>query len=583
MKLSLDRNIALRKPIFLVYLTLFVLLSVLASIVFTRSGEIIKKYSHTLETVSGKLELLLKIRKNSELIKSAVVGFVVHSDSAVSGQEAKSVTSLLGNNRKSWSVYKTLVESKEEEVIFDSLMIYEQQQSDTWAKIIKIKQSKTGNNISDTALHVLILNPAYTRYQNTISVLSDFVVTSIHTDGKKIENLVFNSRKKFLLFIFFSFFLLLILGVLILKAISKLQNDNSLLKEQDKQINEQKILVEGILSSAPDGIIGVDGTGQIVLFNKQAEAMFGYSNEEIMGASPEKIISFNIGGTPASSITEYFAGFSGSTMRHLENDLYAFNKNGNSYPVDINLGSIQTDKGIYFILVARDVSKRKIAEEELKEKNSVLKSLSSYLQNVREEERKYLAREVHDELGQLVSALKIDIDWFGIRGEESDGAYKNRSIHANKTIDILLTSIRKIASGLRPSVLDDFGLNAALRWQCKEFQNLNNIPCIFEEGFDDTAIPINIKTELFRMAQEAMTNVMRHAKASYIRISTEEDEKHLSLTITDNGVGFDMGQHKNTLGLIGLRERALSIDGKLKIESSIGNGTIISIVLPKKL
>ena len=94
---------------------------------------------------------------------------------------------------------------------------------------------------------------------------------------------------------------------------------------------------------------------------------------------------------------------------------------------------------------------------------------------------------------------------------------------------------------------------------------------------------MNIKTELFRMAQEAMTNVMRHAKASNIRISTGEDEKNLYLTITDNGVGFDMAQHKNTLGLIGLRERALSIGGKLKIESSIGMGTVISIAVPRKL
>ncbi len=239
-------------------------------------------------------------------------------------------------------------------------------------------------------------------------------------------------------------------------------------------------------------------------------------------------------------------------------------------------------KAIRMIGASQDITERKKAEDELKEKNIELKRLSAYLQSVREEERKYLAREVHDELGQLASALKIDIDWLNIKVSTLGDAARKRIAHANKTIEILIASVRQIASALRPSVLDDFGLNAALHWQCTEFQNLNGIQCIFSPGFDDGGLSVGLKTELFRIAQESLTNVMRHAKADKVSIRTKENSECFYLYIIDNGQGFNVEQSKNTLGLIGLRERAVSLGGKLEIESQIGKGTTISAIVPKK-
>lgn len=581
LEFSLAKNIAFRKPIFLVYITLFALLCISAVIVVIQSREILTKYSSTLETVSGKLELLLNIRKNAEQIKSAVVGYAIHSDPNVYWEEEKSIYNLSISNKKNWDTYRLKIEDNEEKLLFDSVIFNERLQSGAWEKVITMKKAIGLSEIKDPAFHKLMINPGYTRYQYYISALSDNILKGIHTEGKKIEDKVLQSRRKIILFTILAFCLLLMLGILILNAIRELQNDNRLLNKQDKLISDQKLLFEGILSAAPDGIIGVDEGGKIFLFNKQAETMFGYTGEEILGSSPEKIISFDRGNSSVSCIMKYFTGFVGSKIEHTENELYGLGESGIHFPIEISLGNIQTGNSVCFILVVRDVTKRKIAENELKEKNTVLKSLTGYLQNVREEERKYLAREVHDELGQLASALKIDIDWFGIKMENKDETFQNRIQHANKTIAVLITTIRKIASGLRPSVLDDFGLNAALHWQCTEFQNLNGIPCIFNEGFNDTNLSTEIKTEVFRMVQEAMTNVMRHAKAGTIIISAHEDEQNLYISITDDGVGFDLDQRKNTLGLIGLRERALSVNGKLIIESIIGKGTVINIVLPK--
>jgi PAS domain S-box-containing protein len=230
----------------------------------------------------------------------------------------------------------------------------------------------------------------------------------------------------------------------------------------------------------------------------------------------------------------------------------------------------------------QDIDAMKKAEEKLKDKNNELKELSAYLQNVREAERKHIAREVHDELGQLASSLQIDVDWLGIKTEGLGENVNNRIIHANKSIKELITTIRKIAAGLRPSILDDFGLNAALHWFCNEFQQLNNVQCEYKEEFNDSNLSTEIKTELFRMSQESLTNVMRHAKAKKATVHITEDLNKIYLTVTDDGVGFDVKQRKNTLGLVGLRERAISVKGELHITSEVGKGTTISAIIPKK-
>jgi signal transduction histidine kinase len=132
-------------------------------------------------------------------------------------------------------------------------------------------------------------------------------------------------------------------------------------------------------------------------------------------------------------------------------------------------------------------------------------------------------------------------------------------------------------------MLDELGLNASLEWQCKEFSALNGIPCVFEQAFDDEDLSNEIKTELFRICQESLTNVMRHAAATHVQVSINDTAEGLHLSINDNGKGFDVKQHSNTLGLIGMRERVLSINGKLSVVSQPGKGTTISAAISKKM
>lgn len=257
-----------------------------------------------------------------------------------------------------------------------------------------------------------------------------------------------------------------------------------------------------------------------------------------------------------------------------------------------SIGGILLLATVYSLMVRRTVKIRtralqktlddlKKSEEALTEKNSELKQLSTYLHHIREDERKRISREVHDELGQLASAVKIDLDWLDSRILQPDESAKKRIQHATNTTNVLLGSIRKIASGLRPGILDDFGLNAAIQWQSEEFTKLTGIPCYTSFDFDDEQLSGNLKTELFRMVQESLTNVMRHAAAKKVNIYTSEDNQNLYVSIQDDGMGFNASLSTQTFGLLGLRERAQSLHGSLTINSEPGKGTTVHITVPK--
>lgn len=228
-----------------------------------------------------------------------------------------------------------------------------------------------------------------------------------------------------------------------------------------------------------------------------------------------------------------------------------------------------------------DITARKNAEAELQLKNVQLKELSTHLQNVREEERRYLAREVHDELGQLAAVIKMDIDWIRIKMPGLPENYAKRITHASSTTDLLINTIRKLASELRPGMLDELGLNASLEWQCKKFEEIHGIACTFESYFDDSDLDTQVKTALYRICQEALTNVRRHAQATKVRVTIYEKEQKLYLLITDNGRGFEVAQKINALGLIGIRERCMAVNGTLTVESEQGQGTTVCAIIPK--
>jgi signal transduction histidine kinase len=233
-------------------------------------------------------------------------------------------------------------------------------------------------------------------------------------------------------------------------------------------------------------------------------------------------------------------------------------------------------------MIIRDITERKKTEDEILEINKQLRQLSDYLQQVREEERAFIAREIHDELGQQLTVMKMDVSWLQRHAGKADDILRQKTEDLIKMLDQTVRTVRRIASELRPSLLDDMGLEAAIEWHLEEFEKRSAIRIRFDNELIEDTIPDAFKTGLFRIVQESLTNVGRYAKAKNATISLQQQNDQLVLIIQDNGVGFDKEKlgGKKTLGILGMKERAAMMGGTYEIISAPGKGTTVTVKVP---
>ena len=231
-------------------------------------------------------------------------------------------------------------------------------------------------------------------------------------------------------------------------------------------------------------------------------------------------------------------------------------------------------------------AERKLAEEQLASSLEQLRALAAHLQSVREEERTRIAREIHDELGQILTGLKIDLSWLDAElaaGDLTTPRLPREKVKSmSNLIDTTIQVVRKIATELRPGILDDLGLAAALEWQAQEFQTRTGIRCEFTSTLEEIDLDAGRSTAVFRIFQETLTNVARHAHATGVRISVKEQGSQLLLEVRDDGRGITDHELANprSLGLLGMRERALLFGGEVKIGGVLGNGTTVTVSVP---
>ena len=239
----------------------------------------------------------------------------------------------------------------------------------------------------------------------------------------------------------------------------------------------------------------------------------------------------------------------------------------------------------HVIVVLDDITERKLAEETLKQSYEEIRRLTEHLQKIREEERTHIAREIHDELGQQLTVLKMDLSWLNKKLNGSDEAIKQKIRNLLDLLDVTVNSVRRISSELRPSLLDNLGLVAAMEWHLKEFEKSSGIKIIFNEPKEESEMPDSIKNGLFRIFQESLTNVARHSKAKKVKVELLQKKDQLILSIEDDGKGFDKQKAagKKTLGILGMKERAMMMGGSYEINSVPGEGTIITVILPCKI
>ncbi|WP_121357456.1 MEDS domain-containing protein [Flavisolibacter nicotianae] len=222
------------------------------------------------------------------------------------------------------------------------------------------------------------------------------------------------------------------------------------------------------------------------------------------------------------------------------------------------------------------------ANAELTKMAADLRKLSNHLQIIREEERKHIAREIHDELGQFLTAMKFDIAWLHKKQAATDEAIGERLKALDVQLDAMIQSVRKISAELRPSLLDEIGLEAAMEWHLNEFKKRTAIAYSFEENGHYLQLPDPAKTVLFRIFQESLTNIARHSHAKHIQVRLTLEKGGIGMTVKDNGKGFDPRILNTTksLGILGMKERAAEMNGLVTISTLPGRGTTISVWLP---
>jgi PAS domain S-box-containing protein len=335
--------------------------------------------------------------------------------------------------------------------------------------------------------------------------------------------------------------------------------------------------ISELMDALPFYVMLVDEDHHILQANRAVTAQLGVDPQDIVGKyCPAAIHGLNepIDGCPLEEAArkkraverEIFDTASGRWVRSA------------IYPTK---GSTGDGKRVFFHMVT-DITDRKRAEEEVMASREQLRDLSVHLESIAEEERTRLAREIHDEMGQLLTGLKIDVSWIGRRLPKADVSLLEKTRTINELIDEAIQTVKRISSELRPGVLDHLGLVAAIEWQAQELEKRTQIRIEFKSTPKEIPLDGGRSTTLFRICQEALTNVIRHADASKVRIALGKEHGRILLRISDNGRGIEERQVSDpkAFGLIAMRERARAWGGDVKIDGRPGKGTVVAVTIP---
>lgn len=338
-----------------------------------------------------------------------------------------------------------------------------------------------------------------------------------------------------------------------------------------------------IVEGSPNAMLMVDERGDIVLVNAQTEQMFGYRREELVGRSVEMLVPVEVREThPALR-----AGFHRNPqVRSMGKgrDLFGLCKDGRLLPLEIGLNPVTTRDGRCVLASIIDISGRKAAEARDREHQEEVRVMSQRLLEAQETERRAIARELHDEVGQALTATRINLQQ--LVQEAGEGGVGKRAQDASAMVSELLQQVRQLSLDLHPSVLDDLGLAAALRWVVRTRAGGSEMQVSLELAEGMPRFSDVIEHTAFRVFQEALSNVLRHSGARNVTVTLRHEGDSLELRVADDGRGFEPDAarkhalHGKSLGVLGMRERVRLAGGRIAIESYVAKGTQVHVWLP---
>jgi PAS domain S-box-containing protein len=339
--------------------------------------------------------------------------------------------------------------------------------------------------------------------------------------------------------------------------------------------------LRAMVNSAMDAIVTVDDAQRIVVFNPAAERMFGYREDRARGMRLDQFLPERSRAAQRNDVGAFCGCDITAHMPCSGAEVVGLRADGTEFPLESTIAQVTVDGKKLFTAILRDVSERRHAENELCELNSQLRELASSLQTVREEERISIARELHDELGQQLLRLRMDLDWVAGRLKDMAPALHEKVTGMKQFISGTVDVLRRVTTGLRPPFFDELGLMEAARWQLDEFAQRTGIALKSTIDIDDMELDEHVAINVFRILQESLTNVARHAAATRVNVSLARTDEGLAIVVNDNGRGAVL-HDKPALGhgLVGIRERTLMLGGRMEIVSAPGEGFSLRVRIP---
>jgi PAS domain S-box-containing protein len=336
--------------------------------------------------------------------------------------------------------------------------------------------------------------------------------------------------------------------------------------------------LRNILDSAMDAIITVDDSQHIVLFNAAAERVFGCPRAEAIGAPLAWFIPERFRAAHPDHIRRFRDTGTSSRRMGQQRIVVGLRRNGEEFPIDASISQIEEHGRHFYTVILRDVTERVRAEEALRASREEIKELALAANNVREQEKSRVARELHDELGQALTALKIDVVWMKQNLSAPTAQLAGKLTEMQLLVDGTVAATRRISSDLRPLVLDDLGLAAAVEWLVQSFTTRTGVACELAVS-SELELQDPYATTVFRVLQESLTNIAKHAEATQVEVSLHREGARTVLHVADDGRGFDTSapRKSGSFGLLGMRERAALLGGEIKIDSAPGKGTRLEL------